>query len=145
MFLKGFAKFTGKYLCWSLLIKLQTWRPAKKFQHRFFHVNITKFLRAHFLRNTSVGCLRCFKKFVNFPAKHQYRRPNTFIFLVYTNDVNLLKLADILHIYITWVIFQQFSSRDLKLVAFLVLFHFHRYYFKIRICLSYTKIRLNSS
>ena len=36
-------------------------------------------------------------------------------------DVNLLKLNDILYIYITWVIFQQFCRRDLKLVAFLVL------------------------
>ena len=32
----------------------------------------------------------------------------------------MLKLVDILGIYNTWVIFQQFSRRDLKPVAFLV-------------------------
>ena len=106
--LKNFAIFTGKHLCWSLLIKLQVWRPAKRLQHRCFRVNIAKFLWISFLQNTSIGCSFFFKKCVNFPVKHQF----------------------ILDIYITWVIFQQFSRIDLKSVAFLVFFKLHGCTFK---------------
>ena len=45
IFLKNFAIFTGKHLCWSLcLIKLQTWGC--------FPVNIAKFLRTSFFYRT---------------------------------------------------------------------------------------------
>ena len=60
---KNFAILAGKHMGWSLLIKLQAWRPAKRLQHRCFHVNIAKFLRTPFLQNTSIGCFWCFKKF----------------------------------------------------------------------------------
>ena len=54
--LKNFSIFTRKHLCWILfLIKLQAWRPSfllkKRLQHRFFPVNIAKFLRTAFLSN----------------------------------------------------------------------------------------------
>ena len=45
------------------LIKLQTWRPAKRVQHRCFPVNIAKFLRTHFLQNTFGGCFCKMMKF----------------------------------------------------------------------------------
>ena len=132
--LKNFAIFIEKHRCWSLLKKLQTWRPAKRPQRRWFHVNIAEFLWTTFLQNTSIGCFCCFKKFVNFPVKHQWCRPNVFNkYNWIRSDVNLLKLVDILDIYITWVIFQQFSHRDLKPVAFLVLLFFHS------ICRTYVK------
>ena len=74
--LENFAQFTGKYLCHSLfLIKLQgfhfltLWKWQKtisvyrngspltllkgRLQHRFFTVNLGKFLRTFFSRNTS--------------------------------------------------------------------------------------------
>ena len=50
--LKNFVIFTGKYLYWRLfLIKLS----PKSLQHRYFLVNIAKFLRTPFLRKTSVA------------------------------------------------------------------------------------------
>ena len=59
--LKYFAIFTGKPLCWNLvLIKMQALRPAtllkKRLQHRCFPVNIGIFLRTPILKNTSSGC-----------------------------------------------------------------------------------------
>ena len=56
--LKNYAIFTGKHLCWSLfLMKLQACNFIKKrLQQRYFPVNFAKFLRTHFLENTSVGC-----------------------------------------------------------------------------------------
>ena len=36
-------------------------------------------------------------------------------------------MVNILHFLITWVIFQQFSCRDVKLVAFLIIFHLLNY------------------
>ena len=39
----------------------------------------------------------------------------------------LLKLVNISHFLIIWVILQQFSHRDLKLVAFLIIFHLLNY------------------
>ena len=48
--LRNFTTFTGKYLCQSLkpatLLKKRLW-------HRFFPVNVVKFLRTPFLQNTS--------------------------------------------------------------------------------------------
>ena len=39
-------------MCWSLfVIKLQSFRPKKRIQHRCFPVNIAKFLRAAILKN----------------------------------------------------------------------------------------------
>ena len=84
--LKNFAIFTKKHQCWSLFKKLQAWRPAKRPQHRCFYVNISKFLWTPFLQNTSIGCFCCFKKLVNFSVKHQYRRPNKFIFFINTAE-----------------------------------------------------------
>ena len=54
----NFPIFTRKYLFWNLfLIKLQAWWLAtllkKRPQHGCFPVNLTKFLRIAFLRNTS--------------------------------------------------------------------------------------------
>ena len=59
--LKDFAIFTRKHLCWSHFV---AWRPAtlieKSIQHRYFLVNITKFLCTAFLCNTSRGCSCCY-------------------------------------------------------------------------------------
>ena len=75
VFLKFFAKFTGKHLCWSLFFnRIADWslffnqvaglRPAtllkKRLQHRCFLVNFAKFLRAPFLQNTSERLLLSF-------------------------------------------------------------------------------------
>ena len=51
--LKSFTNFTGKHLCWILLLKkLAGWRPATLFkkilQHRYFPVKFEKFLRSPF-------------------------------------------------------------------------------------------------
>ena len=59
--LKYFAKFTGKHLCQSLFfykdasLKLlrRTILLKKRLWHRCFPVNFAKFLRTHFLQNTS--------------------------------------------------------------------------------------------
>ena len=60
--LKIFAIFTGKHLCWSLLlIDLQASRPAtflkKGLQHRPFPVNIAKFLRTLILMRTTASAV----------------------------------------------------------------------------------------
>ena len=52
-FLKNFAIFTGKYLCWSLfLIRFQDWRPAflfkKRLQHRFSFCQYCKIFKNGF-------------------------------------------------------------------------------------------------
>ena len=54
--LKNFSIFTGKHLCWSLLLnKWQVFRSAallkKRLQHSCFPVNIAKFLRTPTLKN----------------------------------------------------------------------------------------------
>ena len=64
--LKNFAIFTGKIPVFESLFNkvagLRVYKFIKKrLQHRFFPVNITKFLRTPFLYNTSVRCF-CFKK-----------------------------------------------------------------------------------
>ena len=61
-YLKRFATFTEKNLCWSLfLIKLQAFRLAALLKRAYntscFHVNIAKLLRNAFLWNISCGCL----------------------------------------------------------------------------------------
>ena len=63
--LKNFTIFTEKHLCWSLFLNknagLQSWNFIKKrLQHRFFPVNIAKFLRAPVLENI---CERLFEPF----------------------------------------------------------------------------------
>ena len=57
VFLK-FATSTVKHLCWSLfLIKMQAWRPVTlPNRDSCFSVNIAKFLRKFYLKNTSGGC-----------------------------------------------------------------------------------------
>ena len=59
--LKNFVKFTGKHLCQSLLLnKVAGLYPAtllkERLWHRCFRVNFVKFVRTHFLQNTSGGC-----------------------------------------------------------------------------------------
>ena len=82
--LKNFVIFTGKYLCWSLLLIKMTQKTSKRLQHRYFLVNIAKFLR-----NSSVGCFCCFTEscFI-FSGKHRWRRLNTFIFFINTTEYN---------------------------------------------------------
>ena len=57
---KNFTIFTGNYqYCSLFLIKLPAWRPAtllKKDSNTGAAVNISKFLKAAFLQNTSCGC-----------------------------------------------------------------------------------------
>ena len=64
--LKNFTIFIGKHLCRSVfLIKLQVWRSAtllKKTPNQCFPMDIAKFLRKLFLRNTSGGCFCGFGK-----------------------------------------------------------------------------------
>ena len=63
--LKNFVTFTGRYLCWSLFLIKLTPKTPKRLKHRYFLVNIAKFLRTPFLQKTSGGCFCCFKKFVH--------------------------------------------------------------------------------
>ena len=56
--LRNFVKFTGKHLCQSLFFnKVAGLRAAtllkKRLWHRYFPVNLAKFLRTPFLQNTS--------------------------------------------------------------------------------------------
>ena len=54
----------GKHKCLCLLLKkLQTWRPAKRLQHRCFPVNIANILRTTLLQSTSGGCFCKVMKF----------------------------------------------------------------------------------
>ena len=48
--LKNFANFTGKYLCWSLVLK-DTPTLLKRFQPRCFPLKLAKFLRIPILKN----------------------------------------------------------------------------------------------
>ena len=62
---KNLAIFTEKHLRWSLFLNknvgLQSWNFIKKrLQHRFFPVNIAKFLRTPVLENI---CERLFERF----------------------------------------------------------------------------------
>ena len=62
-------RYSGKHKCWCLLlIKLQTWRPAKRLRHRCFPVNIAKFLKTPFLQNIFGSCFCKMMRltFVNF-------------------------------------------------------------------------------
>ena len=49
--LKNFAIFTRKHLCWSLFGVFGVNFIKKRLQHRYFPVNITKFLRTPILKN----------------------------------------------------------------------------------------------
>ena len=55
--LRNFTNFTGKNLCQSLFFNEVAGRPAislrKRLWHRFFPVNLVKFLRKPFLQNTT--------------------------------------------------------------------------------------------
>ena len=62
--LRNFTKFTGKHLCQSLFFsKVAGLMPAtllkKRLWHSRFPVNFAKFLRIHFLQNTSGRLLLC--------------------------------------------------------------------------------------
>ena len=56
---KNFAKFTEKYLCWSLFLKgLMTWNFIKKrIQHTYFPVNFEKFSRKTLFTDHTSGWL----------------------------------------------------------------------------------------
>ena len=61
--LKCFAVFTGKHKCWCLfLIKFQTWKPAKRLQHRCFPVNTAKCQKQPPEVFCKKGVLRSFSK-----------------------------------------------------------------------------------
>ena len=49
--LKNFAIFTRKHLCWSLFSVFGVNFIKERLQHRYFPVNITKFLRTAILKN----------------------------------------------------------------------------------------------
>ena len=49
--LKNFVIFTRKHLCWRLFGVFGVNFIKKSLQHRYFLVNITKFLRTHILKN----------------------------------------------------------------------------------------------
>ena len=49
--LKNFAKFTRKHLCGSLFGVFEVNFIKKRLQHRYFPVNIMKFLRTPILKN----------------------------------------------------------------------------------------------
>ena len=62
--LNNFSKFTGKHLCWSLFL-IACNVIKKRLQHRWFPMNIAKFLRAPILKNICEQLLRkryCFLK-----------------------------------------------------------------------------------
>ena len=50
-FLKNFANFTGKHLCWSVFLKVRKNFVKKILQHRCFSVKLAKFLRTPTLKN----------------------------------------------------------------------------------------------
>ena len=63
-----FAAFTGKHLCWSLLlIKLQTWSPWG-LHHRCFLRNIAKFSRPPISKNISKRLILIFLSFPVFSS-----------------------------------------------------------------------------
>ena len=63
-----FAAFTGKNLCWSLLlIKLQTWSPGG-LHHRCFPRNIAKFSRPPISKNISKRLILIFLSFPVFSS-----------------------------------------------------------------------------
>ena len=71
--LKNFAIFTEKHLRWSLFLNknvgLQSWNSIKKrLQHRFFPVNIAKFLRTPVLENI---CERLFERFSTWASNNK--------------------------------------------------------------------------
>ena len=77
--LKNFAKFTGKFLCQSLVFnKVAGLRPVtllkKRLWHRCFSVNFSKFLRTLFLQNTS-GRLFLFLLIVDHPTVNNKKPP----------------------------------------------------------------------
>ena len=53
VFFKTSAKFTGKDLCLSLFFNRSATLLKKRLQHRCFPVNFAKFIKTHFLLNTS--------------------------------------------------------------------------------------------
>ena len=79
-------------MSWSLfLIKLQTCRPAKRLQHRYFPVNIAKFLRTPFLQNAS----DCFCKMMKF------NKDSTFVSIFFLNDdvISFVKILRSIEMY----------------------------------------------
>ena len=92
----------------QLQIKLQTWRPAKRLQHRRFPANIAKFLWISFLKNTFGGC---FSKMMNF-----YKGICQLFFLIDWRHICLKNTIEIFSVYwnvLLWIFFNWlcFSSR----------------------------------
>ena len=91
--LENFVIFKGKYLCWSLFLIKLTQKTSRRLQHRCFLVNIAKFLRIPFLRNSSGGCFCCFRTICIFSGKHWWWRLNTFIFFINTTEDNKMLMC----------------------------------------------------
>ena len=76
LFLRNFAKFTGKHPCQSLFFYKVGLRPAtllnKSLWHRCFPVNFAKFLRTSFLKSTFSGCLWRVKNLYRFSTLESY-------------------------------------------------------------------------
>ena len=64
-FLKNFAIFTGKQLCWGLCLKAYNFM-TKRPQHRCFPVNIVNFEEQLLRRTSANGCFyKLFQKLIN--------------------------------------------------------------------------------
>ena len=87
MFLKGNILFMEnvfqkmKMVCWSLNLERRLIRIWKIWW--WFPFYCLWDLTGVETLNTPCGCFCCFKTCVNFPQKHQWRRLNGFIFLMY--------------------------------------------------------------
>ena len=62
--LKNFGIFTGKHLCWGLFLIKEGLKACnfikKRLQHRYFPVDIAKFLRKPILKNICCFCVSFF-------------------------------------------------------------------------------------
>ena len=86
-FLKKFCNNYRKTTVLEALKKVAALKVCKETPEQVLSCKYCETLIEHlFLQNTSIDCFCCFKKFVNFPVKHQWRRPNTFIFLINTTE-----------------------------------------------------------
>ena len=94
VFLKSFAIFTGKHLCWSLFFNtFASLRPATLLKKTPTPVNIANILRTSLLQNTSGGCF-CFWNFCK-PRKSSWvisrvkLLSSLLIFSILKNDLSI--------------------------------------------------------
>ena len=89
--------------------------PTQVFSCEYCKILMNTFFTEHFRWLLSLFFIKG-----KFPSKREW--PFSFFnkYNLISYDANLLKLVVVLHIYIIWVTFQQFSRRDLKPMAFLV-------------------------